>query len=326
MKHTIKKIITMMLAIVMAMGIMAFERKTVDAAITEVTWDHSVWGIINITGTSFSTEDVTMNVSDGVGFAAFDELAHIFNNYGGAVTFTANEGKGNFMSITIVTQNQVSDSPEGWTAKGGSFIWTGESDTVAFGVTSDIRLIERIIFVMSTGDLEPEPDLVLNVTPPKCGVSITSGVGWSTPSPEVEFSGNYILVHAYYFEGNMPFNGIYEAGEDFYIDICFYPKDASLVDGSDVVISLNEGIEIIEDDYVYDDGSMRFSIKGKVGSDCEVEPDPTPTPEPDPTPDPTPVPIPKTGVDAADPYVLFRNISLLGVCLIGSVLFITKKK
>ena len=451
MKHIIKKIIIMMLAIIMAVGIMTSERKTVDAARTTVSWNRTTWDPnIYIKGSgSYTLNGVTVTCQGSVDFHTSSSTGGIAisKSAGNSVSFTTESGV--FTKITMQCPESNSLFPEDWkktdAEQDGDVIvtWTGNSDTVTVsggdtdyllsfwgidfvieepdlvlnvtppkcGTTieeyaqdgtlyyprpvvgysgdkynckciscyyagnetlyytgtyeagdtfyieiefefSDPKFTSREDFVVEVNegisvlkdwttvdetdnggktvlmilkgtvpsDCEVEPDLILNVTPPKCGVSITSGVGWSTPSPEVEYSGNYALLQAYYTNGYMPFNGTYAAGDDFYIDISFYPKDTSLVDGSDVVISLNEGIEILDDDYVNDDGFLRFMIKGKVGSDCEVEPDPTPTP------DPIPVPIPKTGIDRPDPYTLFRQIGLLGVCMLGSVIYIKRKK
>ena len=320
MKHIIKKTITMMLAIVVAMGIMSFERKRVDAETkslavgTEYYFDDSI---------DFDGKWITLGYGIGAGTKAvsgvypFHEITYNAETKWWQIVFS--RGPGDFVFLYFHDSSYTGEE----NVKGIKCV-DGE------GTEENPFIFELIIENTPADDPEPDEEIItevkVNVTPPKCGVSITSGVGWSTPSPEVEYSGNYALLQAYYTNGYMPFNGTYAAGDDFYIDISFYPKDTSLVDGSDVVISLNEGIEILDDDYVNDDVFLRFMIKGKVGSDCEVEPDPTPTPEPDPTPNPTPVPIPKTGIDAPDSYALFRNIGLLGVCLIGSVLFITKKK
>ena len=439
MKHIIKKIITMMLAIVVAMGIMTFERKTVDAARTTVSWNRTTWdpNIYILGSGSYTLNGVTVTCQGSVDFHTSSSTGGIAisKSAGNSVSFTTESGV--FTKITMQCPESNSLFPEDWkktdAEQDGDVIvtWTGNSDTVTVsgGDTDYLLSFWGIDFVIE------EPDLVLNVTPPKCGTIVVPMNSATSPSPEVEITGNCLVLEYWYRGETGYYNGEYNAGDEFKIEFRIVLFGKAYTNENDIVISVNENLEVVDLEIINqkdDETLITFCVKGTVGSDCEVEPDDeiitevkvnvTPPKEgaainkpkvklpkgvhyhlkrepdgwydatyvnfdhdvfqasdvgesamlilnlvPDEgyrfadedslsveikdagiidinvdsdgvlvlnpefkiqakDPKPSPVPIPKTGVDAADPYVLFRNIGLLGVCLIGSVLFITKKK
>jgi hypothetical protein len=112
-------------------------------------------------------------------------------------------------------------------------------------------------------------------------------------------------------------------------------EDPKFSSWNDFSVKVNEGIRIIEHYSDADEnGSVQIILDGTVSSDCEVEPDPTPTPDPDPTPvpDPTPAPletpvvIPKTGIETPQSPGMIHCIGLLGVCMMGAVIFAERRK
>ena len=314
MMKRMKDIIKLLFSVLMLTGtLFSPVIRTVEAATTQVIWNSSDWeGGTEIFETSFSSKGVTITV-DGLATFRGSSRADIISMEG-TFTFTADEGY--FTSITIISDDSINVCPQGWTSvdidSGDSFIWTGKEAEVTLSNQPDIFAISEIQFTMSK---DPDPDIVLTVTPPKCGTTIEeysqNGTPWY-PRPEVEYLGNKCkLISCYYAGNDTPrYSGTYKAGDDFYIEIEFEFSDPKFTGREDFTVEVNEGISVLKNWVVVDetdDGgkTVLMVLKGTVPSDCDVEPDPTPTPDPDPTPvpDPTPAPfetpvaIPKTGIE-----------------------------
>lgn len=156
MKHIIKKTITLLMAIIMAMGIITFERKTVDAAITQVEWYPKTMGVTEV-GDSYTSQGVTMDINGELMYILMSDgsLGQIVGK--GTVAFTAGVGK--FTSISIQFLSGTDNTcPEGWSANEDTSVitWTGSKNKVE--ISGDVRLyqIYKFEFVMSIDESEPE--------------------------------------------------------------------------------------------------------------------------------------------------------------------------
>ena len=308
MKHIIKKSITLMLAIVVAMGIMSFERKRVDAETkslavgTEYYFDDSI---------DFDGKWITLGYGIGAGTKAvsgvypFHEITYNAETKWWQIVFS--RGPGDFVFLYFHDSSYTGEEK----VKGIKCV-DGE------GTEENPFIFELIIENTPADDPEPDEEIItevkVNVTPPKEGaktnkpkVKLPKGVHYHLKEePDGWYDATYVNFDHDVFQAS-------DVGESAMVIFKLGPDEGYRFADEDSLSIKIEGAGFINTG-LDSDGVLMLNPEFKI----QVK---------DPKPDPvTPVPIPRTGVDAADPYALFRNISLLGVCLIGSVLFITKKK